>query len=455
MITLDVVVPNRGKVHLVNIYGIPVAKGIPREKYEFYEKMDVQVNSNSPIIMAGDFNCVEDRTLDKCPVPKNNWGYINKGLEYLKRTHELKDLYRINNPCGKQFTYKAHDSKGRTVQSRLDRFLCTDNFIDSKFEHKQFIFSDHDLVIMKIKQFNRQKFDKGYYRTNTKIFDKDFFELFQNEWQNLTNAISIHDNILDWWMQTKQALTERFKARSKYILRSRDKQIKQLNRKLNALRQDLNQNKNKIKQYNDTKGMLRQKYMEKYNKQFIQYQAKDMDQGDRCTKHFFRKFKEQRKKTNVQQLTEDGTGITYNQNADKVKVATNFYKKMYNESNTEEIIENVFINNLDIRLGEQSKNELEQEINEEEIKEAIDKMKKAKVPGIDGIPVEFYTWGWKIVKKQFVEVLQYVQKSEDIHDKFLDGLIAVVHKKGDTKEIKNYRPLTLLNVDYKIYMQKS
>ena len=67
--------------------------------------------------------------------------------------------------------------------------------------------------------------------------------------------------------------------------------------------------------------------------------------------------------------------------------------------------------------------------------------------------MELYTWGWKIVKKQFVEVLQYVQKTEDVpvHDKFLDGLIAVVHKKGDTKEIKNYRPLTLLNVDYKIY----
>ena len=132
-------------------------------------------------------------------------------------------------------------------------------------------------------------------------------------------------------------------------------------------------------------------------------------------------------------------------------LAANFYKKLYNESNTEKILDNVFINNLDIRLGEHSKNELEQEMNEEEIKEAIDKMKKAKVPGIDGIPVEFYSWGWKIVKRQFVEVLQYVQKTEDVHDKFLDGLIAVVHKKGDTNEIKNYRPLTLLNVDYKIY----
>ena len=44
-----------------------------------------------------------------------------------------------------------------------------------------------------------------------------------------------------------------------------------------------------------------------------------------------------------------------------------------------------------------------------------------------------------------------MQKTEEIHDKFLNGLITVIHKKGDTREIRNYRPITLLNVDYKIY----
>ena len=30
------------------------------------------------------------------------------------------------------------------------------------------------------------------------------------------------------------------------------------------------------------------------------------------------------------------------------------------------------------------------------------------------------------------------------------GDIIVLHKKDDTREVRNYRPITLLNVDYKI-----
>ena len=105
-----------------------------------------------------------------------------------------------------------------------------------------------------------------YDKTNTKIFDKNFLELFKKEWEHLINPITIHDNILDWWMQTKQALTQIFKTRSKFIIRTRDKQ---LHNKLNQLRQDLNQNKNKIKQYNDAKVKLWQKYIKKHNKLYI------------------------------------------------------------------------------------------------------------------------------------------------------------------------------------------
>ena len=48
MMTLGVKIPNRGKVHLVNIYVI--SNG--RLKCDFYEEIDIQVNFNFPIIMG-------------------------------------------------------------------------------------------------------------------------------------------------------------------------------------------------------------------------------------------------------------------------------------------------------------------------------------------------------------------------------------------------------------------
>ena len=44
--------------------------------------------------MGGEFNCVEDIiNFDRYPVPKNKWGYTNRGLEYLKTTHELSRVF--------------------------------------------------------------------------------------------------------------------------------------------------------------------------------------------------------------------------------------------------------------------------------------------------------------------------------------------------------------------------
>ena len=89
-------------------------------------------------------------------------------------------------------------------------------------------------------------------------------------------------------------------------------------------------------------------------------------------------------------------------------------------------------------------------LTQEECKQAIFAMQKNKAPGSDGISVEFYQVFWPRIKDFFVEALNENYSSGLMSNTQRKGLITLLFKKGDSQELKNWRPITLLNCDYKI-----
>ena len=87
---------------------------------------------------------------------------------------------------------------------------------------------------------------------------------------------------------------------------------------------------------------------------------------------------------------------------------------------------------------------------EAELKYAALSMAKGKCPGPDGFLVEFYTTYWYLIGTDFTNMIQKSIQQGTLPPGVNRGLIALLHKGGDREELANWRPISLLNVAYKI-----
>ena len=77
-------------------------------------------------------------------------------------------------------------------------------------------------------------------------------------------------------------------------------------------------------------------------------------------------------------------------------------------------------------------------------------MSTGKSPGADGFPVEFYRRFWGLLGQDLVDILNFSFTHGSLSDSQRRGIIRLLYKKDDPLELKNWRPISLLNTDYKI-----
>ena len=78
-------------------------------------------------------------------------------------------------------------------------------------------------------------------------------------------------------------------------------------------------------------------------------------------------------------------------------------------------------------------------------------MANGKVGGPNGIPVNFYKIFWSKIKLLLLEVFNFCQKEGRLFESARQGIISLIPKPEKNRSyLKNWRPIALLNVDYKI-----
>ena len=78
-------------------------------------------------------------------------------------------------------------------------------------------------------------------------------------------------------------------------------------------------------------------------------------------------------------------------------------------------------------------------------------MENDKFLGIDGIPIEFYKEFIETVKKDLQKTFHEILFTNKITPKtWIQAIITLIPKKGDTNFLKYWRRISLLCVDYKV-----
>ncbi len=129
-----------------------------------------------------------------------------------------------------------------------------------------------------------------------------------------------------------------------------------------------------------------------------------------------------------------------------------FFKQIYTSQNMNpnDSAFNKFFK-TDIALSEENATSCEGLMSIDECERALMLMKGNKTPGTDGLTAEFYRYFWNAVGKFMVESFNYALEHGSLSISQRQGIISLIPKKNkNTEYLKNWTPVSLLSVDYKV-----
>ena len=177
-----------------------------------------------------------------------------------------------------------------------------------------------------------------------------------------------------------------------------------------------------------------------------------VENGEKNTRYFINLEKiNQRQKTITKLQTDSGNIITNNK--DILLAEKKYFENIYSSRNLPSIDLQQKLPLLSElpKLTDDSKKNIEGLISLQECLDALKTLKNNKTPGTDGIPVEFYTFFFRDIGSVLVRCFNHSFQEEIISPDQRRAIINLIPKKDkDPLFLCNWRPISILNVDYKI-----
>ena len=453
------------RLTLCNLYG--PSEG---DRPQFFENVFniIKQTGNEEKIIAGDFNLVMNPLLDL----KNYKNYNKKPnskriLNNFISELDLIDIYREIYPEKKTYTWRRFNSN---QQGRLDFFLITDTLISEINGVNNFsgYRSDHTLVNLQLRKGHREKSRQFWKFNNSLLKDKVYVEEIKKLINNVKKQYSLlvynHENIENINDEEVEFLindqlffeTLLMEIRGKSISYASFKKKKETEEE-NKLIVDIQELENKSELLsNEEIIILEQKKEElttlrnqKLQGMIIRSKMVWINEGEKPTSYFCNLEKRNFVSKQINFLEKSNGDLIF-ENKEIIEETKNFYENLYDFKDTEDIELNNIIKNP-IKLTLEESETLEGKITYEEALHALKEMKNNKSPGSDGFSCEFFKFFYKDLGHFLVRSLNYGFNNGSLSITQRQGIITCIPKDNKPKHfLKNWRPISLLNVTYKI-----
>ena len=438
---------------------------------DFFEMISdaVQSNQQDYVIICGDFNLVLNPSIDSFNyVNINNPKSRKKCIDIISENN-LLDAFRYFYPDRKRYTWRRRNP---IKQARLDYIIISNTLADiiTKCDIHPGYRSDHSFVKLNI-LLNKFVRGKGLFRMNTALLEnKNYLHLINKaiKEERVKYALPIYEfnaihNIPD---SEIQFTIEDELFLEMLLLRIRGETIKFSSEiKKNSIKREktlisdikLIEENETLMQITDLLDDKKAELQEIRNTQLqghiIRSRIQWLSEGEKPSKWFCSlEYKNYIEKTIKRVELPNGSNITEQNQI--LKAVKEFYENLF--ANKDHLLSDINLNNVlkDIsynKLSSAETEKLEGELTLEEISIALKNMKHNKTPGIDGFPSEFFKTFWLNLKHFVLRSLNSSFKKGEFSISLRRTIITCLPKGNKPREkLKNWRPLSMLSVLYKI-----
>ena len=430
------------------------------------------------LLVGGDFNCVRDGGLDQQGqtgaglVPRVA-GYTG-GLDAVEAAFDLVDIWRLRHPGVPGFTHVAANGAGRSC-ARLDRWLtsssleawCPDAEVVPGFP------TDHlgvSLVLLPPTGICRGPGSWSF--PLPLLYDDQFCAELKDVISQylLDSPVSGSLSHAQRWDALKCLIRDHTQQYS--FVAGRRKRAKRVLLESTVVRAMLaaaasQTDPHALPAFMAAQAALQQHHLQEARLDAVKAGVLSQHYGEQSTFWFYHLAK-QRSKASV--LHEVRTSDSHDPivlssieacQAAGLHLASTFSSDspsgLFAEGLTDPHAQDILLSSVSRQLSQEACQKCEgpqgQGLSKEELDDALQSMPRGKRPGSDGLPYEFYTTFWSVLAPPLLQVFHEAFAGVDacLPPSMTAGMIVLLYKDaGDRAVVSNYRPITLLNTDYKL-----